>query len=188
MAQLRITIGTSTFPVACSDGDEKRVRELADEVEKKLDMVRQHLAPTSESHALFLTALLMADEKDDARAAFEKRLASHGDDVQNRFAQERTQAKRLEAQAVARLNHLERALTELAASMVLPGQEPAPGESQPGRPYEPPAGAPSTEPSAAPKLLSKPQTAAPKAAQEAAPTAGATASNAKPTAGPQPQS
>ncbi|QHI95788.1 cell division protein ZapA [Aristophania vespae] len=68
MAQITLTITGATYVVGCKDGEEGHVQYLSQEVERRLNTVRSQLAPSSESHALFLTALLLADEIQDLRA------------------------------------------------------------------------------------------------------------------------
>lgn len=68
MAQIMLSVDGAGYVVGCQDGDEPHVRMLAQEVEKRLRHVRGQLAPESEAHALFLTALFLADELHDLRA------------------------------------------------------------------------------------------------------------------------
>ncbi|MDF7674057.1 cell division protein ZapA [Acetobacteraceae bacterium ESL0709] len=68
MAQVTVNITGATYIVGCQDGEEGHVQYLTQEVERRLATVRARLAPTNEGHALFLTALLLADEINDLRA------------------------------------------------------------------------------------------------------------------------
>lgn len=69
MAQVSITLGNATYAVGCQDGQEGRVRQLAQLVENKLAHIRASLSPVNDTHALFLTALLLVDENQDLQAA-----------------------------------------------------------------------------------------------------------------------
>lgn len=68
MAQVTLNITGATYLVGCKDGEEGHVQYLAQEVERRLNTVRNRLSPSSEGHALFLTALLLADEINDLQA------------------------------------------------------------------------------------------------------------------------
>ncbi|TPW35845.1 cell division protein ZapA [Oecophyllibacter saccharovorans] len=68
MAQVSVTLGNASYVVGCQDGQEGRVHQLAHLVEQQVDQVRNALAPASDAHALFLAALLMADEIQELRA------------------------------------------------------------------------------------------------------------------------
>lgn len=67
MAQISISIGGSLFMVGCQDGDEAHVKSLAKELEGRYRRVSRDLAPAGEAHALFLTALYLADELNEMR-------------------------------------------------------------------------------------------------------------------------
>lgn len=74
MPNVEISINSRLYTVACDDGQEKRMRELAGIVDTR---VRQLLgggpSMVGESHVLVLAGLMLADELDEAKAA----LAAH---------------------------------------------------------------------------------------------------------------
>jgi cell division protein ZapA len=68
MAELNIQIKGRNYAIACDDGQEGRVAELATYVDEKLKAIAAAGAGTNESHLLVLTAIVMADEIFDMKA------------------------------------------------------------------------------------------------------------------------
>lgn len=68
MPQVSINIANRTYELACGDGEEPRVRELAAYVDEKVDVLRRQLPQgTAEVKLLVFAALLLADESREAR-------------------------------------------------------------------------------------------------------------------------
>ena len=68
MPQVSITIANRTYELACGEGEEDRVHELAAYVDEKLSMLRQRMPPgTPEVKLLVFASLLLADESREAR-------------------------------------------------------------------------------------------------------------------------
>ena len=68
MPQVSITIANRTFELACGDGEEDRVHELAAYVDEKVAALRQQMPPgTPEVKLLVFASLLLADESREAR-------------------------------------------------------------------------------------------------------------------------
>lgn len=67
MAEVSVAIHGKTYGIACDDGQERRVMELARYVDMRLKEIAGAGAATNESHLLVLTALVLADEIFDAR-------------------------------------------------------------------------------------------------------------------------
>jgi cell division protein ZapA len=68
MAEISITINGRNYGIACDDGQEKRVSELARYVDARLREIARAGAATNESHLLVLTAIILADEISDMKA------------------------------------------------------------------------------------------------------------------------
>ncbi len=68
MARLDITLNGRAYAVACEDGQEQRLRELAAYVDARLREVSAGVVGTSEAHKLALATLMLADEIFDLRA------------------------------------------------------------------------------------------------------------------------
>jgi cell division protein ZapA len=69
MAQVTIEIGGRRHDLACRDGEEERLRLLGRLVDAKAADVARAIGKASEARELLLTALLLADELDEARTA-----------------------------------------------------------------------------------------------------------------------
>ena len=68
MAEISITINGRNYGIACDDGQERRVKELAGYVDSKLREIARAGAASNESHLLVLTAIILADEIADLRS------------------------------------------------------------------------------------------------------------------------
>lgn len=69
MARVDVMINGRTYPVACGDGQEDRVREMARYVEGRVAEIKTVAGSASDTHLLVMAALLLADELADSRAA-----------------------------------------------------------------------------------------------------------------------
>ena len=68
MPQVSITIANRTYELACGEGEENRVHELAAYVDEKVSALRKALPPgTPEVKLLVFGALLLAEESREAR-------------------------------------------------------------------------------------------------------------------------
>lgn len=68
MAEISITINGRNYGIACDDGQEKRVQELARYVDFRLREIARAGAASNESHLLVLTTIILADEIADMKA------------------------------------------------------------------------------------------------------------------------
>jgi len=75
MAQITVSINGRGYPVACSDGEEQRITELARYIDAKVKGFAQELGQIGDARLLVLTALVLADELAEAQ---EGASASHG--------------------------------------------------------------------------------------------------------------
>jgi cell division protein ZapA len=67
MAQVRLDIGGRQYDVSCRDGEEERLRLLGRIVDGRASDVIRSVGRGNEARELLLTALLLADELDEAR-------------------------------------------------------------------------------------------------------------------------
>jgi len=67
MAEVNITINGKQYGIACDDGQEQRVVDLANFVNGRLKEIAAAGAGTNDSHLLVLTSIVMADELFDMR-------------------------------------------------------------------------------------------------------------------------
>lgn len=66
MAQVAITINDQPYKIACDDGQESHLLDLADYVGKRVDQLAAAVGDVGESRLLVMTCLLIADELSDA--------------------------------------------------------------------------------------------------------------------------
>lgn len=62
MAEVNLMIHGRTYGVGCDDGQEKRVRELGQYIDKRIKEIASTGGAATEAHLLVLTALVLADE------------------------------------------------------------------------------------------------------------------------------
>jgi len=69
MAEVSITIKGRQYDIACDDGQEKRVTQLASYIDDKIKMIARTGSAYNEAHLMVLTSLVLADEIFDAKEA-----------------------------------------------------------------------------------------------------------------------
>jgi cell division protein ZapA len=69
MAQVKVEVGGRRYDVVCRDGEEERLRMLARLVDGRATDVIRSIGRGNEPRELLMTALLLADELDEARGA-----------------------------------------------------------------------------------------------------------------------
>lgn len=79
MARVDVTFNGRVYPIACDDGQEPRVREVAAYVTQRLGDVKASVRSASDTHLLVMVSLLLADELFDARAGIPADGAAGGD-------------------------------------------------------------------------------------------------------------
>jgi cell division protein ZapA len=67
MPEVSVQIANRNFELACGDGEEERVQELAAYVDGKIADLRRQLPGTPEVKLLVFAALILADESREAR-------------------------------------------------------------------------------------------------------------------------
>ena len=69
MAQVVVTVNGRVFPINCEDGQEARIRRLAQYVDAKVGEFVKNLGQIGEARLILLAALVIADELSDANEA-----------------------------------------------------------------------------------------------------------------------
>jgi len=69
LGKISVAIQDRTYRLSCGDGEEVRLRELADYVRAKSDQLVAEHGRIGETHLLLMSAILIADELWDARGA-----------------------------------------------------------------------------------------------------------------------
>jgi cell division protein ZapA len=67
MPEVSVQIANRDYELACGDGEEERVQELAAYVDEKVTELRRQLPGTPEVKLLVFAALILADESREAR-------------------------------------------------------------------------------------------------------------------------
>ena len=67
MPEVSVQIANRSYELACGDGEEERVQELAAYVDEKVVELRRQLPGTPEVKLLVFAALILADESREAR-------------------------------------------------------------------------------------------------------------------------
>ena len=85
MPQVKVTINGRSYPVACGEGEEERIRGLAEYVDKKVTEFAGSAGAVGEARLLVLASLVIADELADAteslRRARRSAATSNGHDA-----------------------------------------------------------------------------------------------------------
>jgi len=68
MAQVTVRVGGYAHPVACQDGQEKHLTNMAAEVDKRVSALKAMGIQFGETRMLLLAALQLADEAMDLKA------------------------------------------------------------------------------------------------------------------------
>lgn len=69
MPQVSISINGRSYPVACNEGEEQRIRELARIIDSKVASFARQVGQAGEARLLVLAALVLADELAEANEA-----------------------------------------------------------------------------------------------------------------------
>jgi cell division protein ZapA len=69
MPQVSITINGRAYPVACDEGEEGRIRDLARVIDSKVAGFARQVGQAGEARLLVLAALVLADELSEANEA-----------------------------------------------------------------------------------------------------------------------
>ncbi len=77
MAQLTVRINGYSYTVACEDGQEAHLQEMAKQVGARIESIKALGSPSGEGRLLVLAALLMADELHDTHIEMQT-LRQHG--------------------------------------------------------------------------------------------------------------
>ena len=72
MAQVSVPVNGRSYAIACDDGQETRIRRLAQYVDAKVAEFVGSVGQVGEARLLLLAALVIADELSDANDALER--------------------------------------------------------------------------------------------------------------------
>src|SRR5438067_6130766 len=72
MAQVIVKVNGRDFPLSCVDGQEARIRRLAQYVDAKIGEFTKTIGQVGEARLMLLAALVIADELSDANEALQQ--------------------------------------------------------------------------------------------------------------------
>lgn len=72
MSEVAVTVNGRSFKIACDDGQEPRIRRLAQYVDARVAEFVRSLGQVGEARLLLLAALVIADELSDANEALQQ--------------------------------------------------------------------------------------------------------------------
>jgi len=73
MPQISVTINGRSYPVACDEGEEERLRALASDIDGRVGNFARQVGQAGEARLLVLAALVLADELAEANEALRER-------------------------------------------------------------------------------------------------------------------
>ncbi|WP_417317097.1 cell division protein ZapA [Emcibacter sp.] len=92
MAETIVTFNNKSYHLACRNGEEERLRNLAEFIDAKADQLKSQMGAITDSRLMLMTAILLADELDDLKngsldldspALYEKTLSQAVKKVEN---------------------------------------------------------------------------------------------------------
>jgi cell division protein ZapA len=78
MPEVHLTVNGRSYPVSCEEGEEKRIKELAQYLDRKIQEFVAKLGQIGEARLLVLAALVITDELADANAAVRRQSPGTG--------------------------------------------------------------------------------------------------------------
>lgn len=72
MSQVSVTVNGHPYKIACDDGQEPRIRRLAQYVDARVGEFVRNVGQVGEARLLLLAALVIADELSDANEALQQ--------------------------------------------------------------------------------------------------------------------
>jgi len=106
MAQVSVTISGKTYRMACDDGQEEHLGQLAEDLDRTIDRLRGEFGEIGDQRLTVMAAITMADQKAEAErriSALEQRIvAMERDDAaaaEGRDAEQQAVARSVEAVA-----------------------------------------------------------------------------------------
>lgn len=84
MPTVTIALNGRNYDIACGDGEEARVQDLAAEVRRRMEGLVKHSGPVAENLLFALTALLLSDEVDQKNRTIGELQAEQDDLVRRR--------------------------------------------------------------------------------------------------------
>jgi cell division protein ZapA len=102
MPEVHLTINGRSYPVACEEGQEGRIKELGQYIDRKTGEFVAKLGQIGEARLLVMAALMITDELADAHATLRRQASGQGNGVDTAALAQGLEelARRIEAIAV----------------------------------------------------------------------------------------
>lgn len=114
MAEVKITVNDKSFNLACADGDEQRLQNLASYVDERLRTIADSGVVRRESDLMALTAMVLADELFDAQNAVGNDNVQDAEDFSEKLS---TELQKQEAEYAKQVDKLTATVQKLAESI-----------------------------------------------------------------------
>ena len=116
MPLVNVTVNDRTYTIACDEGEEEHLRELAAHVDSKVKELIESVGQAGEQRLLLMAALVIADSQFESLALLEKRVQEIAELSENKEKLTRRLAE-LEERTVVALDSAAKRLDELAVRM-----------------------------------------------------------------------
>lgn len=113
MPLVNVTVNDRSYAIACDEGEEDHLRELASHVDSKVRELAESVGQAGEPRLLLMAALVIADSQVELRAHLEKRAQEIAALVEGKEKLERLVAE-LEQRAAAALDSAAKRLDDIA--------------------------------------------------------------------------
>jgi cell division protein ZapA len=123
MAHVVVTIAGRTYRMACDDGEEARLEELARLVETKIFAMREGFGDIGEQRIVVMAAIAIADEADDTRGKI-KALETEAAALRADLDAARRRADALEDRLIKNLDEAARRIERLVEDLRRTDAEP----------------------------------------------------------------
>lgn len=101
MPLVNVMVNNRAYTIACDEGEEQHLKDLAAHVDAKTREVLSSVGQVGDARAILMAALLIADEHHDAMDKLEQNVpAASNDDERTRLTEQAEQAERKAADAL----------------------------------------------------------------------------------------
>lgn len=136
MGQVSVTLNNRTYKLACNDGEEARLADLARDVKTRVENLAREFGQPADERILLMAAVLLADELMDLREAHEAMLAAAAEVLREAAAQPAGMSESDKPATVAAKNEAGRLDTSKsdAAKPTTAQQDAGKGQARPSQP------------------------------------------------------
>jgi len=114
MAEVTLTVNNRSFELACADGDEERLQNLASYVDERLHAIMESGVVRKESDLMALTSIVLADELFDAQNAVSNDNPQSSEDFSDKLTAE---LQKQEAEYAKQVDALTKTVAKLTEAL-----------------------------------------------------------------------